>query len=203
MSPRPFKCWTGPLLSQKDAFTSTNAAVTKTSPAVEKQKPNFAPTGRLAAESNTVKSASGAAIILKYREPPESRKPSPAHQWRMYVFEDSQILDTVLLHERSCWLIGREAPLVRAADDVKGDMLPENCSHLMRRSVAARFYSVRQGWRPCCAKFRGPLRLVPPRLCWRVHVREPQSKAYMGLTLVCRHFQARYYRVEACHLDHH
>ena len=84
----------------------------KKSPPPEKQKPNFAPTGRLAAESNTVKSASGTAIVLKYNEPPESRKPSPAHPWRMYVFKDSQILDTILLHERSCWLIGREAAVV-------------------------------------------------------------------------------------------
>ena len=30
----------------------------------------------------------------------------------MYVFKESQILDTVLLYERSCWLIGREAAVV-------------------------------------------------------------------------------------------
>jgi smad nuclear-interacting protein 1 len=112
ISPRPLKRAAGPLPSQKDAFTSIDITAVKTTPPLEKQKPNFAPTGRLAAESNTVKSASGAAIILKYHEPPESRKPSAAHQWRMYVFKESQILDTVLLHERSCWLIGREAAVV-------------------------------------------------------------------------------------------
>ena len=37
------------------------------------------------------------------------------------------------------------SPLVRAADDVKGGVLPQNCSHLMRGSIAARFCSVRQG----------------------------------------------------------
>lgn len=101
-----------PLPSQNDAFTSKDTAIVKAGAPPEKQKPNFAQTGRLAAESNTIKSAAGATIILKYHEPPESRKPSPAHAWRMYVFKDSEILDTILLHERSCWLIGREAAVV-------------------------------------------------------------------------------------------
>jgi smad nuclear-interacting protein 1 len=112
ISPRPLKRAAGPLPSQQDAFTSTDTAIVKKTPPPEKQKPNFAQTGRLAAESNTVKSASGTAIILKYHEPPESRKPSTSHPWRMYVFKESQILDTVLLHESSCWLIGREAAVV-------------------------------------------------------------------------------------------
>ena len=80
-------------------------------PQTEKQKPNFAPTGRLAAESNTVKTGN-ATIVLKYHEPPESRKPSPRDAWRMYVFKDDEIVDTVLLFERSCWLIGRETVVV-------------------------------------------------------------------------------------------
>lgn len=50
--------------------------------------------------------------------------------------------------------------VARAADDVKGDMLPENCSHLMRGSVAARFYSVLQGGVRIMRCFAGRLRLV-------------------------------------------
>ena len=38
-----------------------------------------------------------------------------------------------------------QSPLMGAVDDVKGDMLPEDCSRFMRGSVAARFCSVRQG----------------------------------------------------------
>jgi smad nuclear-interacting protein 1 len=95
-----------------EAFASTDTTIASKTPPPEKQKPNFAPTGRLAVESNTVKSAAGTTIILKYHEPPESRKASAAHPWRLYVFKESQILDTVLLHERSCWLIGREAAVV-------------------------------------------------------------------------------------------
>jgi smad nuclear-interacting protein 1 len=112
ISPQPLKRAAGPLPSQRDAFTATDTAMVKKTSPPEKQRPNFAPTGRLAAESNTVKSAAGTAIVLKYHEPAEARKPSPAHPWRMYVFKESQILDTVLLHERSCWLIGREAAVV-------------------------------------------------------------------------------------------
>ena len=112
ISPRPPQRAAGPLPSQKEAFASTDTTTASKTPPLEKQKPNFATTGRLAAESNAVKSASGTTIILKYHEPPESRKASAAHPWRMYVFKESQILDTVLLHERSCWLIGREPAVV-------------------------------------------------------------------------------------------
>src|SRR2546423_2721951 len=37
------------------------------------------------------------------------------------------------------------ARLIRAADDMESDMPPENCSRLIRWSVAAKIYPVRQG----------------------------------------------------------
>jgi smad nuclear-interacting protein 1 len=45
---------------------------------------------------------------LKYHEPPEARKPPSKEQWRMYVFKEKDLLDTVYLHERSVWLFGRD-----------------------------------------------------------------------------------------------
>ncbi|KAK5685915.1 hypothetical protein LTS10_002028 [Elasticomyces elasticus] len=71
----------------------------------EKQKPNFKPTGLLAKEANTV---AGTTTILKYHEPPEGRKPSPKEQWRMYVFKEKDLVDTIYLHTRSVWLCGRD-----------------------------------------------------------------------------------------------
>lgn len=53
-------------------------------------------------------SADGQAIVLKYHEPTEARKPPPKEAWRMYVFKDSDVLETVEIGERSCWLFGRE-----------------------------------------------------------------------------------------------
>jgi smad nuclear-interacting protein 1 len=73
---------------------------------VEKQKPNFSATGLLAKEVNTV---AGTKIVLKYHEPPEARKPPPSHQWRLFVFKGEELVDTIHLYQRSCWLIGREA----------------------------------------------------------------------------------------------
>ena len=96
-----------PLPSQQDAFNDETAVIKK-SPSPEKQKPNFSNTGRLAAESNTVQSADGQAIVLKYHEPPEARKPAPKDAWRMYVFKGSDVVDTIELGQRSCWLFGRE-----------------------------------------------------------------------------------------------
>ncbi|KAJ4549417.1 hypothetical protein HRR78_004875 [Exophiala dermatitidis] len=96
----------GPLPSQVDAFkTTTNKD--SPSPAPEKQKPNFRPSGLLAKVANTVATSSG-AIVLKYHEPPEARKPPSSQTWRLYVFKGDEILDTLDLYTQSCWLFGRE-----------------------------------------------------------------------------------------------
>ncbi|KAG5645464.1 hypothetical protein DXG03_006009 [Asterophora parasitica] len=56
---------------------------------VDKAKPNFKPSGLLAAETNTVKTADGNSTVLKYNEPPEARKPSVG--WRLYVFKGNRV----------------------------------------------------------------------------------------------------------------
>lgn len=76
---------------------------------MDKQKPNYAPTGKLAAETNTVANTS---IVLKYNEPPEARLPPSSAAWRLYVFKGSDLLETLPTHERSCWLFGRERAVV-------------------------------------------------------------------------------------------
>lgn len=111
-APEPFKRSQVALPDQKDAFSKEVAIVKGEDPPVEKQKPNFAPTGKLAAEANTVKQTGGPAIILKYHEPPEARKPPASAPWRIYVFKGSEIVDTIPLASQSCWLFGREAAVV-------------------------------------------------------------------------------------------
>lgn len=102
-----------PLPSQNEAFTSTEVTRTGESsePPVEKQKPNFANSGRLAAESNTV-DVNGGKVVLKYHEPPEARKPPAKEPWRLYVFKGEDLLEVVELYERSCWLVGKERMVV-------------------------------------------------------------------------------------------
>lgn len=100
------------LPSQQDAFKRDSITVARGTPPAEKQRPNFSTTGRLAAESNTIKSADGQAIVLKYHEPAEARKPPQSQPWRMYIFKGPEIIDTVELSQRSCWLLGREAAVV-------------------------------------------------------------------------------------------
>jgi len=72
---------------------------------VEKQKPNYKPTGLLAKEANTV---AGTTTVLKYHEPPEARKPPAKEAWRMYVFKEKDLVETIYLHQRSVWLFGRD-----------------------------------------------------------------------------------------------
>ena len=74
-----------------------------------KEKPNFKTTGALAKAANRVE---GTKISLKYNEPPEARKPSPSQPWRIFVFKGDDVIDTIELSQKSCWLLGRAHEVV-------------------------------------------------------------------------------------------
>ncbi|KII90813.1 hypothetical protein PLICRDRAFT_137293, partial [Plicaturopsis crispa FD-325 SS-3] len=75
-------------------------------PPVDKAKPNFAPSGLLAAATNTVQGADGTSTVLKYNEPPEARK--PVLGWRLYVFKGAEQVELLHIHRQSAYLIGRD-----------------------------------------------------------------------------------------------
>ncbi|KAI0278287.1 SMAD/FHA domain-containing protein [Russula aff. rugulosa BPL654] len=75
-------------------------------PPDDKAKPNFAPSGLLAAATNTVKNSDGTSTLLKYNEPPEARKPLVG--WRLYVFKGDEQVDLLHIHRQSAYLIGRD-----------------------------------------------------------------------------------------------
>lgn len=105
----------GPLPSQEASFklnADPSGALVPAGDVPEKQKPNFATTGLLAAASNSVAQADGTAIALKYHEPPEARKPPAKDEWKLFVFKGSEIVETIELSLRSCWLVGRELAVV-------------------------------------------------------------------------------------------
>lgn len=63
---------------------------------------NFALSGKLAAETNTVK-----GVVLVHQEPPEARK--PVQMWRLYGFKNGEPIDKPLyIHRQTCYLFGRE-----------------------------------------------------------------------------------------------
>ncbi|KAH8158193.1 hypothetical protein CIB48_g10056 [Xylaria polymorpha] len=101
----------GPLPSQADSFALTNGEA----PPKPKEKPNYGISGTLAAASNSVTQADGSTVVLKYHEPSEARKPSPKDQWKLFVFKGEDIIDTVPLSNRSCWLVGRDMAVVDMA----------------------------------------------------------------------------------------
>lgn len=76
---------------------------------VNKEKPNFKTTGALAKHANRVE---GTKISLKYHEPPEARKPPPSQPWRIFVFKGDDVVDTIELWQKSCWLLGRSHEVV-------------------------------------------------------------------------------------------
>ncbi|KAK3985642.1 SMAD/FHA domain-containing protein [Cladorrhinum sp. PSN332] len=98
----------GPLPSQDDSFAVVNGE----EPVKPVEKPNYGTSGALAAASNSVTQADGTTITLKYHEPPEARKPSPRDEWKLFVFKGQDIVDTIDLNARSCWLVGREVAVV-------------------------------------------------------------------------------------------
>jgi smad nuclear-interacting protein 1 len=75
----------------------------------DKEKPNFKPTGALAKAANRVE---GTKISLKYNEPAEARKPPPSQPWRIFVFKGDDVVDTIELWQKSCWLLGRSHEVV-------------------------------------------------------------------------------------------
>ncbi|KAK4231931.1 SMAD/FHA domain-containing protein [Podospora fimiseda] len=98
----------GPLPSQDDSFAVVNGE----EPMKPVEKPNYGTSGALAAASNSVIQADGTTITLKYHEPPEARKPSPRDEWKLFIFKGQDIVDTIDLNARSCWLVGREVAVV-------------------------------------------------------------------------------------------
>ncbi|KAI0822300.1 SMAD/FHA domain-containing protein [Trametes gibbosa] len=81
--------------------------------AEDKTKPNFAPSGLLAAETKTVRHADGTGTVLKYHEPPEARKPSVG--WRLYVFKGKEQVDLLHIQRQSAYLVGRDRAVVDIA----------------------------------------------------------------------------------------
>ncbi|KAJ4365789.1 hypothetical protein N0V83_008410 [Neocucurbitaria cava] len=74
-----------------------------------KEKPNFKTTGALAKHANRVE---GTKISLKYHEPAEARKPPSSQPWRIFVFKSDDVVDTIEIWQKSCWLLGRSHEVV-------------------------------------------------------------------------------------------
>jgi smad nuclear-interacting protein 1 len=77
----------------------------QSSSVAEKDKPNFAVSGKLAADTNTYK-----GVVIKYSEPPEARKPKV--KWRLYPFKGEETLPVLHIHRQSAYLIGRDRHIV-------------------------------------------------------------------------------------------
>ncbi|PRD19864.1 UNVERIFIED_CONTAM: Snip1 [Trichonephila clavipes] len=65
-----------------------------------KEKPNFAVSGKLAEDTNTYN-----GVVIKYNEPAEARK--PRRRWRLYPFKGDSDLPFIPIHRQSAYLFGR------------------------------------------------------------------------------------------------
>ncbi|CAH1228359.1 SNIP1 [Branchiostoma lanceolatum] len=66
-----------------------------------KDEPNFELSGALTEETNKFR-----GVVIKYREPPEARK--PRKRWRLYPFKGEEALKPLHIHRQSAYLLGRE-----------------------------------------------------------------------------------------------
>ncbi|KAI0801958.1 SMAD/FHA domain-containing protein [Irpex lacteus] len=96
--------------SQSGRPSRPSRSPSKSAEPEDKAKPNFAPSGLLAAATKTVKHADGTGTVLKYHEPPEARKPVVG--WRLYVFKGKEQTDLLHIHRQSAYLIGRDRLVV-------------------------------------------------------------------------------------------
>jgi smad nuclear-interacting protein 1 len=71
---------------------------------IVKEKANFGLTGLLSKDVNTGNTVNG--VILKWSEPLDSAKPD--QQWRLYVFKEDALIETLHLHRQSSYLVGRD-----------------------------------------------------------------------------------------------
>jgi smad nuclear-interacting protein 1 len=86
---------------------------------VEKQKPNYKASGKLEKAKQITKNG----VVLKHHEP--SNAAVPKKHWRIYVFKDKDLIQTLHIHRQSCFLIGRE----RRVADIKTDHLTCSKQH--------------------------------------------------------------------------
>jgi smad nuclear-interacting protein 1 len=73
-------------------------------PPEQKVKSNFGLTGALAKDERTGNVHNG--VLLKYSEPLDAAKPNQL--WRLYVFKDDALVETLHIHRLSMYLAGRE-----------------------------------------------------------------------------------------------
>uniref|UniRef100_A0A1I7XZI5 FHA domain-containing protein n=1 Tax=Steinernema glaseri TaxID=37863 RepID=A0A1I7XZI5_9BILA len=92
----------------------------ETIPPEEVEKPCFAPSGKLAEDTNMFK-----GVVIKYNEPPEAR--TPKSRWRLYPFRGDDQLDVLYIHRQSAYMISREKKL--------GDILVEHPSCSKQHAV--------------------------------------------------------------------
>ncbi|RYG68969.1 FHA domain-containing protein [archaeon] len=67
-------------------------------------KPDFGLSGALAKDERTGNAVNG--IVLKFTEPAEASQPD--RKWRFYVYKDKDVVETLHIHRRSCFLLGRD-----------------------------------------------------------------------------------------------
>lgn len=65
--------------------------------------PDFGLSGALAKDSVTGNSLNG--HVLKFTEPEDAAKPK--HRWRLYVFKEDDLIETLHIHRKSVFLVGR------------------------------------------------------------------------------------------------
>ncbi|EFO24628.1 FHA domain-containing protein [Loa loa] len=73
----------------------------KEEPKIEKEKPNFEPSGKLAEDTNTYR-----GVVIKYNEPSDAH--IPKLRWRLYPFKGDEALPVLYIHRQSAYLIGRD-----------------------------------------------------------------------------------------------
>jgi len=104
---------------------------------VIKVKADFGLSGALAKDSLTGALVNGVAV--KYSEPLDAA--APTKQWRLYVFKSNEVIETLYIHRKSSYLIGRDG---RVADLV---IHHESCSkqHAMIQYRAIKSKDVNTG----------------------------------------------------------
>lgn len=97
----------------------------------EPEKPNFNQSGKLAKDTNTIN-----GVIVKYNEPEDASMPGKNLDYKLFIFEKDDIVDTISLNQKSWYLLGRDKKVCHVL--LEGKSISKQHAVIQFRQISSR-----------------------------------------------------------------
>lgn len=92
-----------------DDKVNDDSSITADSASAAAEKPNFGLSGALAEDAADKGGIVYKGVKLKFREPPDARAPNTP--WRLYVYKENALMETLHISRQSAYLLGRNTDI--------------------------------------------------------------------------------------------